>query len=172
MLPLFLLFVILPISEIMLLINVSDRIGGWNTFFIVLVTAFFGAYFVRQQGFALIQQFQGKMARGEAPGSELAQGILLLIAGVLLITPGFITDALGFLFTLPFSRAPIAAFITSKLLSKQGPNVHFSQANFHQQGFQNDSPFQQRPSQDEKDDTVIDGEYTDKTENDEKNRLK
>jgi UPF0716 protein FxsA len=119
MLPLFLLFVILPIAEIMLLINVADGIGNWNTFFIVLVTAFFGAYFVRQQGFALIQQLQTKLASGQAPTTEMAEGLLLLVAGVLLITPGFLTDGLGFLFTLPFSRGPIAKFMMLKIISRK-----------------------------------------------------
>jgi len=161
MLPLFILFVVLPIAEIMLLINVSASIGGWNTFFIVIVTAAFGAYFVRQQGFALIQQIQAKLSSGQAPSTEMAQAMLLLVAGVLLITPGFITDALGFLFTLPFSRAPIASFLMSKVKIKQAGNVHFTQSDFNQQ-----------PTREQFDDgETIDGEYTDKSKSDDKNRL-
>lgn len=171
MLPLFLLFVILPIAEIMLIINVSDAIGGWNTFFIVIVTAFFGAYFVRQQGFALIQHMQEKLNTGQAPSTELAEGILLLVAGVLLITPGFITDVLGFLFTLPFSRTPIAAFLLKAVVNKKMGNVHFTQSNFNQS-----SPFEQSHDHESHDDRkaggeVIDGEYTDKSEDNSKNRL-
>lgn len=164
---LFLLFVVLPIAEIMVLINVSESIGGLNTFAIVIITAFFGAYFVRQQGFAVLQQVQTKFAQGQAPGNELAEGILLLIAGVLLVTPGFITDALGFLFTLPFSRTPIANFVIAQMAKKQGANVHFQYGG---------SPFEQHQSkrtndQNDKGD-IIDGEYTDTsdTQND-KNRL-
>lgn len=168
MLPLFLLFVILPIAEIMLLINVSASIGGWNTFFIVIVTAFFGAYFVRQQGFSLLNTMQTKMASGQAPSSEMAQGLLLLVAGVLLITPGFITDALGFLFTLPFSREPIARFLMSKIkLQTIGGDASQHQQYGHHHGAQQNY-------QDDKGD-IIDGEYEDKTDkdkqNDEKNRL-
>lgn len=172
---LFLLFVILPIAEIMLIINVSDSIGGWNTFFVVIVTAFFGAYFVRQQGFALLQSVQAKIANGEAPSTDLAEGLLLLVAGVLLITPGFITDIMGFLFTLPFSRAPIAAFLMKKMIVRQTGGVHFTQTGFGQdpggQGRTSQRYDNSRSQQGE----VIDGEYTDKSEtdskNDDKNRL-
>jgi UPF0716 protein FxsA len=131
---LFILFVVLPIAEIMVLINVSNGIGTLNTFLIVIITAFFGAYFVRQQGFALVQQLQTKISSGQAPSSEMAEGILLLIAGVLLITPGFITDGLGFLFTLPFSRAPIARFIMSKITSKIVSGRGGAGFHFHQEG--------------------------------------
>lgn len=164
MFPLFFLFVVLPIAEIMLLINVSSSIGGWNTFLIVIVTAAFGAYFVRQQGFSLIQQIQHKINAGQAPSSEMAEAVLLLIAGVMLITPGFITDGLGFLFTLPFSRAPIANFLMSKVKLKQAGNVHFTQTGFNQhEQHQSTSQFQ--------DGETIDGEYTDKSPSDDKNRL-
>ncbi len=64
---LFILFAILPILEIMLLINVSDNIGGWNTFAIVLITAFFGAYFVRREGANTLRDVQLKMAQGQIP---------------------------------------------------------------------------------------------------------
>lgn len=173
---LFLLFVILPIAEIMLIINVSDSIGGWNTFLVVIITAFFGAYFVRQQGFALLQSVQTKIAKGEAPSTDLAEGLLLLVAGVLLITPGFITDIMGFLFTLPFSRGPIAAFLMTKMIVRQTGNVHFTQAGFGQ----NPNDVKQEPNsrynnpRGQQGD-IIDGEYTDKSDidsnNDDKNRL-
>lgn len=161
MLLLFILFVALPIAEIMLLINVSASIGGLNTFFIVLITAAFGAYFVRQQGFSLLQQIQTKLSSGNAPSTEMAEALLLLVAGVLLITPGFITDVFGFLFTLPFSRGPIATFLMSKVISKKVGGVHFSQGNVSE-------PWR-RHDMDEGD--IIDGEYTDKSENDKKDRL-
>lgn len=171
MLPLFLLFVILPIAEIMLLINVSASIGGWNTFFIVVVTAFFGAYFVRQQGFSLLNTMQTKMASGQAPSSEMAQGLLLLVAGVLLITPGFITDIVGFLFTLPFSREPIARFLMSKINLQTIGGAGFGPQAFRHQHDSNSTQHKHQTGEGD----IIDGEYEDKTEadttNDEKNRL-
>ncbi len=169
MFPLFFLFVALPIAEVMLIINVSASIGGWNTFFIVLITAFFGAYFVRQQGFALIKQIQTKIQTGVAPSTEMAEGLLLLLAGVLLITPGFITDMLGFLFTLPFSRGPIAKFLITKVVVQHAGK---QQAGFnHTTGPQNDPDYNSRSSNRFSEGDTIDGEYTDKTKNDDKNRL-
>lgn len=145
---LFILFAILPILEIMLLINVSDSIGGWNTFIIVLVTAFFGAYFVRKEGANTLRDVQLKMAQGQMPGKELSEGLLLLIAGVLLVTPGFITDIVGLLFTLPYTRAPIAASIVGSLI-KSGS----LKGGFH---------FQQKPSE-SANSSVFDAEYEDRT---------
>ncbi|MFT6270262.1 MAG: UPF0716 protein FxsA [Alphaproteobacteria bacterium] len=171
MLPLFLLFVVLPIAEIMLLINVSDNIGSLNTFFIVIVTAAFGAYFVRQQGFSLLQQIQTKLSAGSAPSNEMAEAALLLVAGVLLITPGFITDVLGFLFTLPFSRAPIAGFLMRKIPIKKAGSAHFTQSGFGQQP--PNVPFDdfKTEGRNSDDGEIIDGEFTDKSENDDKNRI-
>jgi len=105
----------------------------------------------------------------------MAQGLLLLVAGVLLITPGFITDILGLLFTLPFSRGPIASFLMSKVKFKQAGNVHFSQSGFSaNDDFQN-QPFNQTNKSGYQKGDIIDGEYTDTSETkpsvDEKNRL-
>jgi len=156
---LFLLFAILPILEIMLLLNVSDSIGGWNTFAIVLVTAFFGAYFVRREGANTLRDVQLKMSQGQMPGKELSEGLLLLVAGVLLVTPGFITDIVGLLFTIPFTRAPIAAALVKSFMKSGNVQGGFS---FHQQGFNDNtsSGFDQN----NQDGSVFDAEYQDKTE--------
>ncbi len=156
---LFLLFAILPILEIMLLLNVSDNIGGWNTFAIVLVTAFFGAYFVRREGANTLRDVQLKMSQGQMPGKELSEGLLLLVAGVLLVTPGFITDIVGLLFTIPFTRAPIAAALVKSFMKSGNIQGGFS---FHQQGFTDNtsSGFEQN----NQGGSVFDAEYQDKTE--------
>ncbi|MFC3122673.1 FxsA family protein [Agaribacter flavus] len=179
MLILFLLFAVLPISEIMLLISVSDGIGGWNTFFLVLLTAFFGAYFVKREGLATLQTVQQKSAAGELPGKALSEGVLLLIAGVLLVTPGFITDGIGLLFTLPFSRAYIASSLVKHLLKQQQSgknhfyfNMHRG-SQFHQGSETNDYQHKSHrgyASSDENGD-IIDGEYTDKTRSQDRNRI-
>lgn len=137
---LFLLFAILPIIEIALLINVGEQIGGWNTIAIVILTAITGAYLVRQQGLTTLVQAQKKMQLGEMPGQEMAEGLLLVIAGVLLVTPGFVTDIIGFLFCLPISRP----FIASRLLKSLSVGVvshttshHFNNKNKENQSFKN-----------------------------------
>jgi UPF0716 protein FxsA len=166
LLILFLLFAVLPIAEIMLLINVSDSIGGWNTFFIVIFSAFIGAFFVKREGLNTLRQVQEKSAAGELPGKEISEGLLLLVAGVLLVTPGFITDIIGLLFTLPFTRGPIAAALVKRVMLHQakGGNAHFS---FHQ----HQQYTQTRTERSDDDGEVIDGEYRDKTPNDDKDRL-
>ncbi|MFT4731948.1 MAG: UPF0716 protein FxsA [Gammaproteobacteria bacterium] len=155
---LFILFAILPILEIMLLINVSDNIGGWNTFAIVLITAFFGAYFVRREGANTLRDVQLKMAQGQMPGKELSEGLLLLVAGVLLVTPGFITDVVGLLFTIPVTRTPIAAALVTSFLKSSKVQGGFS---FHQQGT-NDSA-SAKPGQYSEQGSVFDADYEDRT---------
>ncbi|WP_166424471.1 FxsA family protein [Paraglaciecola sp. 20A4] len=112
---LFLLFVLIPIVEISLLISVGEQIGGWNTVAIVIATALIGSYIVRQQGLTTLINAQQKMQQGVAPGQEVAEGLLLVIAGVMLVTPGFITDIIGFLFCLPMTRPLIAKGLLAKL---------------------------------------------------------
>jgi UPF0716 protein FxsA len=155
---LFILFAILPILEIMLLINVSDNIGGWNTFAIVLITAFFGAYFVRREGANTLRDVQLKMAQGQMPGKELSEGLLLLIAGVLLVTPGFITDVVGLLFTIPITRTPIAAALVKSFLKSGKVQGGFS---FNQQGF--NASASPKSDQNKQQGSVFDAEYEDTT---------
>lgn len=126
---LFLLFAIMPIVEIALLLNVGEIIGGWNTVAIVIITAFAGATLVRQQGLNTFVQAQQKLNQGQLPSQELAEGLLLLVAGVLLVTPGFITDGVGFLFTLPITRPVIAKWLVHNFQGKIVTVHHQSYSN-------------------------------------------
>lgn len=124
---LFLLFAVMPIVEISLLIHVSDSIGGWNTVALVILTAFVGATLVKQQGMETLKAAQAELNQGAMPAQHIAEGLLLLIAGVLLITPGLITDAIGFAFTLPITRPLIAKWLLSKftMVSVMGAQTQF-----------------------------------------------
>jgi UPF0716 protein FxsA len=146
---LFLLFAILPIVEIAILINVGDQIGGWYTVAIVILTAFAGAHLVRQQGLSTLMQAQQKMQAGTMPGQEMAEGLLLVIAGVLLVTPGFITDGIGFLLSLPMTR-PLIAKGLLKNLSIKVVSSSFD-GNFAQH--------HQKPNSTEQSDDIIEGEF-------------
>lgn len=146
---LFFLFAVLPILEITLLIQVGEQIGAWNTVGIVIITAFVGAYIVRQQGLSTYLQAQSKMQQGQLPGQEMAEGLLLLIAGVLLVTPGFVTDIIGFAFALPFTRPLIAKSISKHLIAKQ---VHFQQQTFYQHQ-------SRQYGQSQQDEEIIEGEF-------------
>ncbi|MCP3866078.1 MAG: FxsA family protein [Aestuariibacter sp.] len=156
---LLLLFILMPIAEIALLLQVGDMIGGWNTVGLIIVTAFVGAYLVRQEGLSTLQKAQQKMANNEVPGKEMMEGLMLVIAGVLLVTPGFITDIIGFLFVLPFSRQLMAGQLAKQMTVRavQGGNQSFYYSNT-----------QQRPGNEG---DPIEGEYTDTTRTDESKRL-
>ena len=106
-------FIIVPIVEITLLIKVGSAIGIGTTILVVIFTAVLGAYLVKQQGFATIHAVQKEMNEGRMPAMQMAEGIALLLAGAVLLTPGFITDAFGFaLLTPPIRKGLINWFIS------------------------------------------------------------
>ncbi len=106
---LLLAFIIVPLIEIGLFIQVGGAIGLWPTLLIVLLTAILGTWLVKAQGAAALGQLRGSFSQQTDPTEPLAHGAMILIAGVLLLTPGFFTDALGFaLLTPPFRRAAFA----------------------------------------------------------------
>ncbi len=97
-------FIAVPVIEIALFIEVGGQIGLWPTIAIVVATAFAGTALLRLQGLAVLQRAQESAARNELPVAEIYTGLCLLVAGVLLLTPGFFTDALGFLIFIPIFR--------------------------------------------------------------------
>lgn len=98
---LFLLFLLVPIIEIYLLVQVGGLIGAVPTVALVVFTAVLGALLVRHQGLATLQRVQTLMARGELPTLAMLEGMVVLLSGALLLTPGFMTDLLGFLGLIP-----------------------------------------------------------------------
>lgn len=154
---LFFLFAVLPIAEIALLINVGEQIGGWYTVAIVILTAFFGARLVRQEGLNTLAQAQQKMRVGQMPNQEMAEGLLLVIAGVLLVTPGFITDGFGFLLSLPMTRPLIAKKLASYMTVNMASASMYGGAS--QSSFTN-SPFEPHAPQQSSD--IIEGEFEEK----------
>ncbi len=106
--PLLLLFIIVPIVEMVILIEVGGIIGALPTVALVVLTAMAGIWLLRWQGLATLARMQDKLARNEIPDTELLEGVMLLIGGALLLTPGFVTDAIGFCCLLPGTRRPLA----------------------------------------------------------------
>ena len=104
----FLLFILIPIIEIAIFITVGSNIGILNTIAIILLTAIVGIFFVKRQGLNLLFNAQQNMAQGIMPTEEIKGGIFLLISGLLLITPGFFTDCIGFAMFLK----PVQNFIS------------------------------------------------------------
>lgn len=112
---LMLLFIVVPIVEIGLFIQVGGWLGLWPTIIIVFLTAVIGASLVRSQGIATLASVQKKLQQGEMPTQQIVEGVLLAVAGVLLLTPGFMTDALGMLLLFPTSRAKCAQLLMQKV---------------------------------------------------------
>ncbi len=111
---LFLLFIIIPIIEISLLINVGEMIGVWNTIGLVLLSAFIGVNMLRYQGFSTLARAQQRANQGEIPGKEMIEGIVLAVGGALLVTPGFVTDVIGFCCLIPYTRQAFAKTLISR----------------------------------------------------------
>ena len=115
---LFLIFLIVPVIEIYLLIKVGSLIGGFPTVAILLLISLLGAYLVRSQGFRILARIRDELAQGRLPAAQLLDGALVLIGGVLLMTPGFFTDFLGTFFLVPWTRRLIKAWLGLWLQSR------------------------------------------------------
>ena len=116
---LFLAFVVVPIVEIGLFLQIGSYIGVPATLGLIILTAIAGTMLVRSQGIDVIRKVQNSAIRGEMPVAALAQGLFVLIAGVLLLTPGFATDTLGFALLIP----PVRELIATKIWKIIEPNV-------------------------------------------------
>jgi UPF0716 protein FxsA len=101
---LFALFTLVPAAELALLIYVGSRIGTAETIALVIGTAALGAYLVRREGIGVMARLQGELGRGAFPAEELLDGALVLLSGAFLITPGFMTDVVGFTMVAPATR--------------------------------------------------------------------
>ena len=107
-------FLVIPVIEIYLLIQVGSMIGaGWTIFF-VIATAILGVSLLRQQGLSTWTRLNQSMAQGQLPPTILVEGLLLLLSGAFLLTPGFFTDTIGFLFLMPVVRKVIAIYLMRK----------------------------------------------------------
>lgn len=118
---LFLLFVGIPLLEIYLLIEVGSIIGALPTVFLVVFTAVLGVFLLRIQGFSTLTRLRGTLAQGGIPAIEMLEGAVLLVTGALLLTPGFFTDAMGFLCLIPaFRRSLVRWFLGRFLMPMSG----------------------------------------------------
>lgn len=125
---LLLLFVGLPMIEIYVLIQVGQRIGAWSTIALLVAIAAVGSALLRRQGLATLATVQAAMARGELPASALMEGLVLVIAGVLMVTPGFVTDLAGFVCLLPPVRSALARGLGAALMLRAQRGVSMSAA--------------------------------------------
>jgi UPF0716 protein FxsA len=124
---LFLGFTLVPALEIYLFIKVAATVGTAQTIAMIILTGVLGAYLARREGFAVLHRLQSQLQMGHLPTDELIDGALILIGGALLLTPGFLTDVLGFAFVIPPLRTVVKNLLRSYLRRKmEGGSIRFS----------------------------------------------
>jgi len=115
---LLLLFIFIPVIEIALLIEVGSIIGTANTIAVILLTAIIGAYMVKHEGLGVMYRIQQSMNQGIFPAEEMINGMMILVSGALLLTPGFFTDVIGFLMVIPVTRNLIKS-VARRIIEKK-----------------------------------------------------
>lgn len=151
---LFPLFALMTLLEIYILVSVGDAIGAFSTVLLVIITALIGSTLLKYQGWATMQRAQTALAQGQTPAFEMMEGVVILISGILLITPGFITDALGLAGLVPFSRH----YFIRYLQNKQRANG-FSNSQFVFRSHQSGQTNAQNPARRPKKPDTIEGEF-------------
>ena len=130
LLKLFLAFTLIPFLELYLLIEVGTVIGPLKTLALVLLTGFAGAYLARMQGLQTMLRVRSSLQQGIMPKEDLVDALLIFIAGIVLLTPGFITDVAGLLVLFPATRGPIKRFLKDRFNKWiENQDIHF---NLHQ----------------------------------------
>jgi UPF0716 protein FxsA len=117
---LLIIFIVIPVAEIYVLIEVGGIIGAVPTVFMVVFTAVLGALLLRQQGFYTLRKVQEDMQKGILPAVALVEGLILLVGGAMLLTPGFITDFIGFMMLVPPLRRAVAVHLINSQLFPHG----------------------------------------------------
>lgn len=144
---LFILFLVVPLVEIFFLIQVGQVIGAGWTIFLVVATAVIGAFLLRLQGFQTLHRAQTTLQQGQLPATEMLEGLCLLVSGALLLTPGFVTDTMGFFLLVP----PMRQLLIAQMLKNSQFIFNGRGAGFHYQ-----SRYSSR-----RDEDIIEGEVVD-----------
>lgn len=154
-----LVMVLVPIIEICVFLQAEEWIGLWPTIGMVVITAMIGSTLLRHQGLSTLFNVKKKMDAGRLPIDELFDGFYLLIAGALLITPGFVTDGFGLILFFPIFRNIIRSFIGKRFNALQAFNFNIKS------GFEQKTDHTQDP-------TIIDGEFHEiRTNNDDDHKM-
>jgi len=112
---LILLFITIPLIELYLLLQMGRYVGAGPTIGLVILTGVAGAYLARSQGLAVLRRISKTLSEGEVPGNHIVDGLLILVGGALLLTPGLLTDLVGFLLIIPASRIVVREWLKVKL---------------------------------------------------------
>lgn len=149
-----LLFFIIPLIEIYFLVQVGEQIGAWMTILLVIITAVIGVTLLREQGMKTLIKANQAMQAGKMPAQEMFDGFILAAVGILLVTPGFFTDAIGFLLLVPVIRkALLQTLLRNMVVQAQGS---YTSAQYSEQSFTSD---RSRDRGDDKGPRTIDGDF-------------
>lgn len=153
---LFSVFVVVPLVEIVLFIVIGERIGVAITIILVIFTAFLGSFLLQQQGFSTYVRAQKALSEGRVPVDSVIDGVCLLFAGAFLLTPGFLTDSVGFLLFVPGFRRVLAKWVFERM--KASKSVQFE---YHETTTQERDPYRRSPGGNSPggQGPVIDGEF-------------
>jgi UPF0716 protein FxsA len=113
-------FIILPVIEIATFIQFGGILGTFNTILLIFITAIIGVYLVRQQGISTILNIQKDIISGNAPIENIVKGLIILLSGLLLLVPGFVTDTIGFLGLFTFTRKMFANILIKRFIDQYG----------------------------------------------------
>ena len=113
-----LLFLVVPIVELYVIIQVGQEIGALNTIGLLLVISFVGAWLAKREGLGVWRRLNAQMAAGQVPAGEIVDGFLILLAAALLVTPGFLTDVLAIVLLIPPTRALVRRALRRRFMSK------------------------------------------------------
>ncbi|MBK52259.1 MAG: biotin--acetyl-CoA-carboxylase ligase [Gammaproteobacteria bacterium] len=129
-----LIFIVVPLLEMLVLFEVADQIGGIPTLLMVVLTAVIGVKVLQQQGFSTLMRANDRIRQGQIPAKEIIEGMLLAAAGAMLLTPGFLTDTVGFFCLTGPVRRPLAGRLFAAGFHRAGGSWSFSRRNEPAQG--------------------------------------
>ena len=136
--PILLLIILVPVIEIYLLIKIGSQIGAITTIFMIFMTAIIGVYYAKYEGLNTLKSGFTQISKNETPAYEVISGAAIAFAALLLIIPGFFTDALGFLLIFPISRKFIFNRLAKKFKSKETEKNNFIEGDFEDIDDEND----------------------------------
>ncbi|HEV2761153.1 MAG TPA: FxsA family protein [Acidimicrobiales bacterium] len=114
------LFLVVPLAELYVIIQVGQAFGALNTIALLVIVSAVGAWLVKREGMSVWRRFQRQVESGSVPGKEIADGVMILFAGALLMTPGFLTDLLGISLLLPPVRAVVRGAVMRRAARRAG----------------------------------------------------
>jgi UPF0716 protein FxsA len=129
---LFLLFTIVPLAELYLLIKIGSYMGAFNTILLILITGILGALLARLEGLRTLRQITKSLNQGIVPAEELVDSVLIFVAGIVLVTPGVLTDVMGLLLLLPYTRTIFKRWLRKRfdrMVSSGNMQIHFRSGN-------------------------------------------